>query len=704
MSAITNSPDITQLETQVTWDISGSIPVINLVNMSVGPNLSNVTWWVVALSPSQTPIHDGSSATPDAVGAWNTLSLTDSWPRPFSQIEFSGAPYLLTLYAQDSNGNIYSIDKSVSICRPIGNTQNSKNYYGVSSTEVKVLCQQAGIFFEDKTSVSYQGNPGTRTSSNLKVIYPLDPTYSIPAPFQISNFSNAIVPITYSSTNYQFLAYSTYDYDFGNYCHVAIKYQQLETFSVLCNIDLLPLVCEVNKLIQSIEFGTCADVNSATQKLNLITPKLSLVFIGIMQPLTGVDVPKLIDEIKAIGGFDCDCCSASSGIIPQTSSVIDGYTFSINPICGDINGTVTQVGTNIQFNLQDNTYIFNIGNHAGTTAFTVSPATNTCTKTYSLNVDITQLSTDILTTISTNPGLVNLLNSLVTNSNQNLTVNGKCVFTSTATFAYTFSLANIPTNTTFAIVTGIQIGPVTTPINFTLNLTNLAAFQSYLNTLGIGTFVVTNPSGQNVLIATTANPNALTNLTYSISSVSYTASQTSSSTGYTQLTANQVVQSIIDYLCGLDDAEITTSQNYAIWYINSSGQKVSTTVTAGSTLNNLISILLGYQEQTIDNINSIGGGVSCVALKAVFTVNQGTIGANDFIFATKNGNCSQVGFQDAFLNMISNMSNAAKAAFCNAVVACGAGLSCSPYNYLVPIVSTYSTSCSPIIGMEISLS
>lgn len=699
---IIGSPDISVLEAQVTWDISGILPSISLINQSSGPNLAGVTFWVVAASPTQTPIHTGSFSQPDATGAWTTLVISDPWPKPFSSIEFSGAPYTLSLFAQDSIGNVYELDKSVAIVRPIGNTQSSQNTYGQGATGVKVLCQQASIFFEDQTSTSYQGLTGVQTSSVLKVIYPLDPTYSIPPPFNISGFSSAMVPISYSAQNYQFLAYSTYDYDFGGNVHVVIKYQNLQTFPVLCNIDLMPLVCEVQKLIDSIQNGSCVDIDTANQQLMLINPKLALVFMGVLQPLTGIDVPSLISDIQTIGGFSCDSCTAPTGIIPQTSSVIDGYTFSVNPVCGDVSGSFVQTGTNIQLNIQDKSYVFNIGNTTGTTAFSVTSATANCNKTYSLNVNETQLATDILNTISTNAGLVNLLNSLQSQSNQMLTVNGRCIFSSTATFAYTFTLANIPSNTTFAIVTGIQNAAINTPLNFALNLSNISAFQSYLNSLGIGTFVVTNPSGQNVLISSTANPNALSNLTYSISGSPFIASATSSSTGYTQLTANQVVQSIIDYLCGLTDAQVVSSVDYTINYINSAGQVVGVTVKAGTDLSDLITLILGYQAQTISNSGS-GSAVTCDAIKTIFTQNQQVIGANDVIFSTKNGQCSQSAYQDVFLYMISNMSAAAKSAFCTAVVSCGAGLSCAPYNYLTPIVTNFNSSCSPIVGIEYSI-
>jgi hypothetical protein len=695
------SPDIYVLDFSVAFDISGTSPVIAVNNLSTGPNLANITYWIVAASPSGTPIHTGSFAAPDATGIWTTpLILTDSWPMPYNSIEFSGAPYTISLFAQDSAGNVFETDKSASICRPTGNTQSSQNTYGVSNTLVKVVCDQARIFFQDQTNVSYKGSSGVQTSSILKVVYPMDPTYTIPPPFQLSSFTTALVPISYSSDNYQFLAASTYSYDQGNNVSIVIKYQQITTFSVLCNIDLMPLICEYQKLIDSIQNGSCTDVQLANQQLMLINPKFALVVMGIMQPLTGVDVAGLIEDIQTIGGFTCNCCTAASGVIPMTSSVIDGYTFSINPTCGDISGNITQTGSNIQINLADKSYVFNIGNDAGTTAFTVTPTTNGCVKTYSLNIDPVQLAQDILTEISTNAGLVNLFNSIVTNAAANLIVDGKCIFDSTASFNYAFTLANVPSNTTFALVTGINQSSNVRSLNYSLNLTNLTQFQTYLNSLSIGTFVVTNPSGQNVVISSAANPNVLSNLTYSISGTNYIASLTSSATGYIALSANQVVQNIINYLCGLTDSEIVTSADYVINYINSTGAQ-AVTIPAGTPLSTFIQDLLTYNTTTIQN----GGaaGVTCTGLNAIFPSNNASITALDYIYGTKNGTCAQVNFSDAFLYMVSNMSSAAKTAFCAAVTACGAGMPCLPYAYFTVQVDNYNPTCSPIVAINYSL-
>src|ERR1700685_3813957 len=98
---ITNSPDISVLLLNCTFDVSGTNPVVSLANLSQGNHLNNINWWFVVTSPTQTIIHQGTQASPDITGTWTTFSLTDSWPRPFNQLEWSGSPYNLTVYIVD---------------------------------------------------------------------------------------------------------------------------------------------------------------------------------------------------------------------------------------------------------------------------------------------------------------------------------------------------------------------------------------------------------------------------------------------------------------------------------------------------------------------------------------------------------------------------------------------------------------------------
>lgn len=697
---ILNSPDISVLSIHVTYDISGVTPNILLRNDSQGANLAGVSYAWVIKSPTTTLIHDGDINNPDKVGVWTEQLVSDPWPRPFNQIEWSGAPYTFQVTAKDSEGNVFTAPvQATYICPPTGNIPGkSKNTYGLGALVVNVKCEQARIFFQDVTNTSYQGETGDLGSSVLRVNFPMDNTGVVPDPFQINYFSTAMVPVTYSGKGYQFLYTSIYQYEFDSNTAVRIKYVLNDTFGVWCNIDLMPLVCEYQKLINSIENGTCSDVAEANNKLMLINPKFSMVVMGMFQPLTGIDVPALIEEIQVIGGFDCDCCNAATGIVPNNTSAIDGYNFSIVPTGGDITGSVVANGYNIQFLLGDISYVFKIcdGSPAQTTAFEVIPSLAGSTKTYCLTVDMEQLAEDLYTVTGSSAALVNLFNSLIANNGGNtvnVVVDGKCIFDSNPSCDYTFTMHNIPASSTYSVFTRFDLGSNTgVNYNFSFNQASLASLQTFLNTLNLGSFVVSNLGGGDVQVTSSTNSNNLLGLLYNVGVTSYVADMSKVCAGYTPITINQFAQNIVDYLCASTDANLKTSAQYEICYINPvNGAKIITTVDAGTEFNSFISQLLAAGCNTIDYIKSLGA-TNCTAIKEQFPTRVTAMGVNDGFLGTKGGLCSNITPLESFLTMLvyGQYNQDILDAFCTMVYLCAGGNPCQPYTYFYVTVETAS--------------
>lgn len=689
---INNSPDITKLEVSVRWDISESIPFIFIKNKSTGSGLANMSYAFVAKSPSGTFIHNGDINTPDKSGIWATHTITGGWPIPFNQIEWSGADYEMYVVAKDGSGNIFTTPvQSAQICRPVGNTKDSKNTFGKAKSDVEVKCEMARVFFQDTTYHTYRGMTGERVYSSLKVIYPIDETETVPAPFSITDYSTALIPISYSAANYQYLQKTIYDYDLGDNVTIRVRYQSIETFAVWCNVDLNPLVCEFNRLIDSVNNGTCLDVESANKKLALIAPKMTLVFIGKMQPMTGINVPNLIEEIKEIGSFDINCCGANTGIIPTSSSIIDGYNFVVNGT-GDVTGTSTKNGSNIVFNIGDFSYIVTVNNSSpsNTSAFSFTPSQTGTQKTYALNVDANQLSYDILNQIKGDAALVNFFNSIVTTSGSKLLVDGKCLFTTSTSCDYTFTILGVPANTSFSILTGIN----SQTLNFAFNQTNLSALQTYLNGLNLGTFVVTNQGGGSVLISSSANTKNLTSLTYNIGSSSFIANMTRDCLGYTPISASEAVQNLIDFLCGIKDSDIETSKNYSVCYIDTvTNTKKTVTVNSGAALSDFITELLARGCNTIDYVMSLGA-VTCASIVNKFPSSIKVLQSNDYVLGVKEGLCARILPIELVTRVFELGASDSRfmAAVCNVVSMCGAGSVCDPFNYFNLTVADTSPS------------
>lgn len=709
------SPDISKLLAKVVFDISGTNPQILIENLSEGSNLAGCTWWFVINAPGDIPIHEGTESNPDETGNWADATLNDAWPKAFGNILWSGAPYIFYFYVKDSEGNIFYTTQTASICRPAGNTPNSTNTYGLATCLVEVRCQDGRVFFQDTTNATYQGLTGTIGSSVLRVIYPVDETGNVPDPFVATHFSTALVPITYSSDNYQYLSSCIYEYDFGDEVYIRIKYQSFNpvngspavTFAVLCNINLCALFCEVDKLVRQLESGNCANAEEAQQKLNLINPKLWMIVTGIQQPLCGINVPALIAEVTEIGGFDCNCCNAPTGIIPTNGSVIDGYNFTVSTECGDTTGSFNKNGNNIVLTLEGVTYTFGMCDNspAETTAFNFTKNVEGCLASVCLNVDVTQLSYDILNNIKGDAGLVNLFNSIVVSSGGsfNLVVDGKCIFNSSATYSYVFGLSSIPANTTFAQITGFDVNGVITPLAYSFNMTTLPALQTYLNTLGLGAFTVSATGATSINITSATNSNNINTLYYSEGTLDLIATLTKSATGFTPLSANQVVQMIINYLCEITDEQVVTSAQYEICYIDEGGTQQTQTVAVGQPIAEVLAALSERGCQTIQYILNISG-VTCDSMATLFAENENSLQDGDTVLMFKNGVCSRVSMNDLFLKMLQDglYNNSVITAFCSLVQQCSSGKACTAYSTLYAYLVPYDESCPSIVKFNIT--
>lgn len=383
---IIGSPDISVLDFAVLFDISTTTPTITMTNQSVGTGLANCTWWYKITDPSGAVIHEGTQAVPDKTGVWAPFAVPDAWPQPFGQINYSGSAYTVALSVKDSEDNVYTLSKSQEICRPTGLTPKVKGNYGVAKLVLDLQCAIAKLLATDVTSYTYKGNAGTRVSKVFKVDYPLDDTGTRPPMFVLNNFTNAMVPVPINGDGYTIFLDTIMDYTFDNDITVRIKYKVNEQYAVYCNIDLCPLVCSYQALVEQVQAGQCAnnDLKTLQNKLAIINAKMAQALMAKVQPGCGIDLPKLIDEIKEIGGFDCDCYTTGNN---GTSSGTLNIDFDL---CGNIVASATVNGDNVTFNFRVNDVVVALTENMTNAGFAISEVINddTCTKTYT--IDLTQ--------------------------------------------------------------------------------------------------------------------------------------------------------------------------------------------------------------------------------------------------------------------------------------------------------------------------
>lgn len=325
---ISGSANITLLDFNILYDISGASPAIVLTNKSVGPSLQLCSWWVTGYSPSNTPIHLGSQGMPDfPTQNWATYTIPDQWPTPLSeglcaQVEFScSTPYMFTLFVQDASGAVYSFAIATPICAPNGNTQNTCGNWGAALFTLQVVCNQAQISAQDNTNYIYNGIPPlTAASQNWVMTYPLGASGNPIPNATATNTASVNFPVFYVGEGYGMYLNTICSYVFGE-ATIKIQYKsqnalnpqfniQKTSFAVWCNIDTCKLQCEVAKYVKRVK-RNCNTIENQQyqQNLTLINALYLLVLDGIIHPLCGTDVTGYIKEIQRLGEFDCDCCN-----------------------------------------------------------------------------------------------------------------------------------------------------------------------------------------------------------------------------------------------------------------------------------------------------------------------------------------------------------------------------------------------------------
>jgi len=705
---ITNSPDLGELEVAVRFDLTGANPVINLTNQTTAnpnvspvPDLAALIWVLNIYSPTGTPIYQSDFTTPwkDAGdGDWTTAQITAAWPRPFNQIEWSD--YRVEFQVKDTAGTIYELFKSKDICRPAGNTKAWQDTFGHLTKEefrIEVLCERSSLYLSDSASKLYQGVEGVNQSSYLAVDYPRDATGTLPAPYILTSFvTDALIPF-YQNGKHGATYYSIWRYDLGDNVFIDIRYSYMAEFTVQCNIDLCPIACAIAELSDSITNGSCSNTAEAQRKLTLITPKLLQAFVAKQNPTCGIDLSALIDEIKEIGGFSCDCNTGSSGI-GVAGVAIPPFIFSVNNQGGDVVATFSVTDGNVVLNLKDKSYTFTPGSGAIQLATAIGATNNTV----SLVINLDDLAEDIYQTTAASTYLLNLFNSLVLASGFNLSVDGKCIFTN-GTCDLTWTLAGI-TGANAQLVF-IEVAGVMVSYPFAFNTATLAAFQTYLNSLGIGVFTVTDLGGGNVEIATNANTFDLEDLVYIDSTVNVKklATLTKDCSSVTNKTPSQIVQAIIDWLCPLGAEKVYTSEEYTICYADpATNTKKTEVIPTASLLPTFFAALVARGCDTVDFIMSLKS-VNCGSIQALFTPSAALMGANDWLMGTKLGNCARIGPVELGTRMLQLGASDQDFVnyFCALVQACGGGKICNPFT-LFTVATVLDSPSSDLLSLVIT--
>lgn len=418
---IVPSTDISVFDFLATYDISGTTPQICLQADSVGPNQNIIEYIYKIITPSGVLVWEGDFGTPDATG--NSPVFCKDIPLFNGSIVWSGGDYIVVCTMKDTGGNEWSLTKTAQICPPNGNNVAGSNY-GQACLNPEVKCDLAEIILSDCTNYGYKNFPKTLVSKTITLIFPPAADGTTPAPVVVTGLSDVAIPIT-SNGNYEARLETVYSYDLGNGNTLTVLYTTYQKItglhkqiSVECNIDLCPLICEYEEFIDATE-KLCGvdDVQYEANKrtLDIISAKMLLVLINKQ---CGKPVGSLIEEIKKISGFKCNCDCNNNGVVPR--GLIGGgpgggtYTFSCLTSCGDVAGSWSNpYGNNYVLTLNDKSYVFGVSTNMGTYGFSVSSTTVGCQKTYKIDINLKTFTQTILNLIGSDNDLKTLFCGLV---------------------------------------------------------------------------------------------------------------------------------------------------------------------------------------------------------------------------------------------------------------------------------------------------
>lgn len=678
MSKVTASADITLLDFSVLLDMSTAIPTAKITNLSTIVNANNLQWIFEFLSPSLTPIHTGSFTAPDINGAPFTIfTFTEPIPEYFRQLEFGNSPYTIKVSVKDLAGGVFYLIKGASICKPNGN--NGKNNFGVADIDVQVKCAQGQLYVTDKTNLVYKSITGTKVSTSLQLTYPRDTNGNILTPVTVTSIP-ALLPIKYEGEGHEVYVFHVYDYNMGDNFTVRVRYSFTKVFPVWCNITLQPLFCEIDKVVDMLQ-KDCNDSpdNRDRQKtLGVVNAKMLKAHTGIVQPLSDIDVPGLVEEIKEILGVECECCRPS-GISNVGVALATDATFTANKICGDMLLSWSNDGNgNIILNYQNTSYTFVIANDSESAAFSYVPTTSGCNKQVALRVDITVLSSEILSEIQTNPTLLNILNSITQRAQLSCSgLDGGDAFDFSAC-DYSVELdATIAGKT----LDNILITGVTYSLPTGTLLINNSAIQSFLNGLGKGTFTV-NYSGitNKTTINSFANSNTISTVKTSIGLIS-TTTAVSNNCG---LICN-ILQKILTYMNQLNLVKIKTGVGITVCRFKTDGTVLATTFDANAPASSVAFYMAESICNVVDYLKT--RVLSCDNLRNIFanyTDAMGLMGVADTVPIWLNGKCIGMPFKKFAISLLRSIrtDSEVKGEYC-LITPCTTVSSCSPVTGLV---------------------
>lgn len=386
---ITTSPNVSNFDFDALLDISTATAKAVLTDISTyisggQANIIGINFKII--DPNNIAFHD--TVYPPDIDL--TPGLTDfevNLPSFNGAVKWGNYKIYATLidedgtqYQWEENGLNY---KAIKLCKP--NTLiGAKGNFGGMQLLSDFDCDTNTLLVEDGTGYVYNGVVATETDTDVTVTYPVDPT-GTPS-YQTSTFMPFTLPISLSGV-YSISAQVIQTYQYTETTSVKVAYKYQKSTDVQCGFTLCKALCEYEKLANDIKncvFKSVAETNEKQRQFLLISGLLVKIYSFGKNCGKTFNVATILEEIREIGNFTCDCDCTPAAIVPQpvyaTGTIVKGN------MCGDIDMVLTQVGTSVQIDLSDMHYAFSIPEEISDYV-SMTPVVVGCTTTYTLNID-----------------------------------------------------------------------------------------------------------------------------------------------------------------------------------------------------------------------------------------------------------------------------------------------------------------------------
>lgn len=560
---------------------------------------------------------------------------------------------------KDENGTAYdTIPVYKTVCQPVGINESG---YVPGLFAVKPDCVNNNISVSELTQLVYNGNAPSSVSKSGVFYYPTGTISSVS--FTGTPFNNNVV----YTGQYRINCTTIGTYDLKDEVYVDVTYITNNAFDVTCTNSIGDLMCCI-VAVQQTYLANCENATGkhAKQQLDSITVPF---MVGLAKEINGQSAATEAELIKKTLACNCGATSAQQNEVTPINPIV--YSIVLNGAGSTTVPSATVNGNTKTYSIASNIYSVVKGD-TGDTSFsiTVDTATQYNIK-YKITFDYDILSTTILNSIKNNPSNLALFNSLFNGAlSVSLTgLNGSCVIDLTTADYFLSQIITVGITT----VTGVAIGGVRYAAPDNLYASNTSGVQSWLNSLSLGTFAVSNhTSGSNTYldIISLNNPNSVSTITLggNVDVVYQFASTTA--------TLLEVLQAIIDYLCALTALQVDLGRAINLCHFDYSGNIVTQSFQSNSTQDSF-NVSVADAICTITSRMADITAVTCAKIQALFgEYPNATFSTSDYFLAVVNGNCTRLSLQQlglavmASINTYTNVKDAFCAIDCTVPASC----------------------------------